>query len=210
MLVAARRDLCYFSDMNAPFRPEPQQRFTFDDVVRLSEKCCLPPEGRIELVDGRIEIVAPDGDLHTGAAQSLADFFNKWVYATPDLNAGWQVRAKATLKIDEYNMREPDLMVTARYSEIRVPRPADVVLLVETCVSSTVRDLKEKRRAYADAGIPEYWVWEAERAQALHVFRHPENGDYAEHQILRAGDSISPLFAAPIELAVDTLIPKQG
>jgi Uma2 family endonuclease len=196
--------------MNAPFRPEPQQRFTFDDVVRLSEQGYLPQEGRIELVDGRIEITAADGDLHTTAGQTLADFFNKWVYATPDLEAVWQVRAKATLKIDEHNMREPDLMVTARYSEIRVPRPEDVALLVETCVSSTVRDLKEKRRAYAEAGIPEYWVWEAERAEALHVFRRPENGEYVEHRILRAGDSVSPLFAPRIQLAVDTLIPKQG
>jgi Uma2 family endonuclease len=198
--------------MNAPFRPEPPDarahRFTFDDIVRLSEEGYLPEMGRIELVDGRIEIMAADGDLHTTAGQRLADFFSKWIYATPALEASWQVRAKATLKIDTYNMREPDLMITARYAEIRVPRPSDVALLVETSVTSSTRDLEEKRLVYAEAGIADYWVWEAEE-QALHVFRRPERGDYAEHLILHARDRIRTLFAPDIELSVETLIPDR-
>jgi Uma2 family endonuclease len=197
--------------MNAPFRPEPpdaqEHRFTIDDVVRLSEQGYLPSDRRIELVDGRIEIMAVDGDLHDYALQKLSKFFDKRVYGTPELDAAWEVRTKGALRISPHNAREPDLMITSLFDEVRMTEPRDVGLLIETSVSSKERDLKEKRLVYADAGIREYWVWDAEQL-ALHVFRNPENGNYAEHQVLRTGESISPLFAPEIVLAVEALIPS--
>jgi hypothetical protein len=89
--------------MNAPFRPEPpdaqEHRFTIDDVVRLSAQGYLPSDRRIELVDGRIEIIAVDGDLHDYALQKLSKFFDKRVYGTLELDAAWEVRTKGALRI---------------------------------------------------------------------------------------------------------------
>jgi Uma2 family endonuclease len=97
---------------------------------------------------------------------------------------------------------------TERFDDVRTAEPTDVVLLVETSVSSTERDLDEKRLAHADAGILDCWVWEAEE-QTLHVFRRPGSGDYAEHQVLRSGEHVSPLFAPQIVFAVEALVPKE-
>jgi Uma2 family endonuclease len=117
-------------------------------------------------------------------------------------------RAKGTLRISEHHAREPDLMIIALFDDVRAVRPSDVLLIAETCVSSTTRDLKEKRQAYANAAIQEYWVCEVEKC-ALHIFRRPEDGDYAEHQILRSGEHVSPLFAPQIVFAVEALVPKE-
>lgn len=192
--------------MNAPIRPNPpnavEHRFTLAEVVRLSQEGRLPDDGRIELVDGRIEIMPTDGELHVYALQILDEFFKHGLRAAGD---AYNVRIKATLRIDEHNAREPDLMVTHRFRDVRFPAPADVVLIVETCVSSKTRDLDEKRRVYAGAGVAEYWVWEAE-AQTMHIFRDPMDGDYASSRQAGAG-AVAPLFAPALRLDIETLIP---
>lgn len=197
--------------MNAPIRPNPPNavahRFTVAEVVRLSEEGRLPERGRIELVDGMIEIMPTDGELHTFALQALANFFNGRSERGPVLADALDVRVKATLKIDDYHAREPDLMITRRFAGVRFPAPDDVVLIVEASVSSRARVLDEKRKVYAQAGIGEYWVWEAE-AETLHVFRDPADGDYATARIARAGETAAPLFAPAMALTVDDLIPR--
>jgi Uma2 family endonuclease len=119
----------------------------------------------------------------------------------------YDVRVKATLRIEDYHAREPDLMITRRFAGVRFPAPDDVVMIVEASVSSRARDLDEKRKVYASAGIGEYWVWEAE-AQILHVFRDPIDGDYGTAFQARAGDRVAPLFAPTMALNVSDLIPR--
>ncbi|MBI1186075.1 MAG: hypothetical protein GC206_01815 [Alphaproteobacteria bacterium] len=203
--------MCYDHGMNAPIRPNPpnavEHRFTLAEVVRLSEEGRLPERGRIELVDGRIEIMPTDGELHVYALQALANVFTGRPPYRMAVSDAYDVRVKATLKVDDYHAREPDLMITRRFAGVRYPAPDDVVLIVETSVSSRLRDLEEKRGVYAASGIAEYWVWEAE-AEILQVFRDPCDGDYASVVQMRAGETASPLFAPTLALAVSDLLPR--
>lgn len=198
-----REDRRPFPEAAEPFARE--HRFTVADLIRLSADGYLPEMGRAELVDGRIEIMPADGDLHVYTLRMLADFFYAALAQHPPLRSACAILIKATLVLGEHRTREPDFMVTAPVPHDRLPQARDVKLIVEASVTSQTRDLVDKRRDYAEAGIPEYWVWDAE-ARELVIFRQPERGDYAEKQTLKEG-AASPLFAPQIAMPLAALTP---
>ncbi|GBC84561.1 hypothetical protein HRbin11_00992 [bacterium HR11] len=84
--------------------------------------------------------------------------------------------------------REPDLFVLAPEDVPRAhgsPLRVRPVLVVEvTSPSTRTIDLVEKARDYAQAGIPEYWVVDADRGE---VVVHRLRGDAYEATVVTAG-----------------------
>ncbi len=100
---------------------------------------------------------------------------------------------------------EPDLMwVRAADYRQRHPTAADVELAVEVADSSLQRDLKEKAALYAEAGIVEYWIVDA-NASCVHVFRYPKGTEYTDQLVAHCGDRISPLIMEDAVLDVSEL-----
>jgi Uma2 family endonuclease len=70
--------------------------------------------------------------------------------------------------------RQPDLVFDARahldrITEDRVDGPADLVIEIIS-QDSAARDVREKFKEYAVAGIPDYWIFES------HPGRYPDSG----------------------------------
>lgn len=201
-----REDAHPFKD-GAPISAEARPHlFTVEEVLKLAEMGLLPPdgEGRIELADGRIEVMPVDGDLHVYRLRRLTQLIYEALLAHPDLRARLQVHVKATLRLGDRGFREPDLMVTTLVPADRLPEPADVVLLVEVSISSRTRDLEDKRVAYASAGVGEYWVWD-EAFSRMVMFHQPEDGDYAFKQT-RAEGLVTAAAAPKLSLAITALL----
>jgi Uma2 family endonuclease len=71
------------------------------------------------------------------------------------------------------------------------PIPGEKTGLCVEVSDSTLRDDKgDKRREYAEAGLAEYWVLDV-RARALTRFWAPRGGDYADHHLFRAGETLA-------------------
>ena len=69
---------------------------------------------------------------------------------------------------------EPDIAVVrppGRMYRNRHPYPEDIFWLIEFSDSSLVRDLAQKRRLYAQAQVPEYWVVDLQRSQCSATIR---------------------------------------
>src|SRR5206468_585277 len=88
---------------------------------------------------------------------------------------------------------EPDISAVRgkrRDYEIRHPTAADTGLLVEVSDSSLQRD-REKRRVYARAGYPLYWIVNIPDRQ-IEVYTQPsgpcDQPDYAQVTIYKEGD----------------------
>ncbi|HYE75078.1 MAG TPA: Uma2 family endonuclease, partial [Blastocatellia bacterium] len=86
-------------------------------------------------------------------------------------------------------------------------------LVIEVADSSLEYDRDYKGSLYARVGINDYWIINV-REQQLEVHRQPvadneaEFGfSYADIQILKAGDSISPLVKPEAVIAVADLLP---
>jgi Uma2 family endonuclease len=73
-----------------------------------------------------------------------------------------------------------------------LPVPEDVLVLIDVAESSLAYDLKDKRQAYARAGIVEYWLLDLTKSQ-MDVFRDPSTEGYRSEKIVAADGSVASL-----------------
>lgn len=66
-----------------------------------------------------------------------------------------------------------------------------------------VRDLVAKRRDYAEAGIPEYWIVDPE-AETVTVLRL-DGSEYGVHGVFRRGATATSAHYAGLSVAVDAV-----
>jgi Uma2 family endonuclease len=97
---------------------------------------------------------------------------------------------------------EPDLALLrpGDYRE-RLPRPEDVLLLVEVAEASLDYDLSKKVPLYAKGGVPEVWVQDL-LSERLLLFRTPEGDHYREQIWVKPGERVSPLAFPEASLEV--------
>jgi Uma2 family endonuclease len=114
----------------------------------------------VELVDGSIEVPAMPTKTHQQIVHALLAMLLAFLRAG---KAGDAVAAPYRMRLRAGTFREPDICVyTAahldRFGE-RYGEPADLVIeVVSDDPASRVRDYEDKRRDYATARIPEYWI----------------------------------------------------
>jgi len=131
------------------------------------------PAEPIELLDGELVVVSPQGPDHAGVASTLG---HRLARAYGD---GFAVRTQFPVTAGEHSLPEPDIAVVrgdpADYLT-RHPGPDDTVLLVE--VSSTSRRTDQRKAlVYAGAGYPVYWRLDLPR-RTLEVYERPAAGSY--------------------------------
>lgn len=144
---------------------------------------------KIELIRGELREMNLAGPLHNDLIMYLINW--SVLAAAKD---SIMVTSQTGLDLAELESRpEPDLLWVraARYRH-RHPSPSDVKLAIEVSDSSLQTDLREKAALYAEAGIVEYWIVDA-NAACVHVYRHPQAAEYADRSIAKRGDKISPL-----------------
>lgn len=137
-------------------RPE-TRRFTGDEVMRMVEVGILGEDEKVELLDGALWIVTPqgvdDGDVITTLTMTL-------VRTCP---VGVLVRPQCPLVAGEYSLPEPDFAVLSQQAMgdgraiRRHPKAADTFLLIEI-IGTRRRDALMKSPIYANAGAPRYWI----------------------------------------------------
>jgi Uma2 family endonuclease len=132
--------------------PRPEGWFA-EDLDRLAEA-----PRHTELIDGALVLMmSPRRSWHGRLVTALvADLSGQ-------APAGIEVEREMTIRLDERNRPEPDLLVTtAPYHPDRTwYAPEDVLLVVEVVSpESAHRDRTVKLRKYAEAGIRHYWCIE--------------------------------------------------
>jgi len=164
-----------------------ERRFTVAEYHRMGEAGILHEDDRVELLDGRLYVMSPIGSPHAACVRRLDRLFQR--RAEPDA----LVSAQNPVVLDDTSEPEPDLALLSPRDDdyaARHPRPDDVLLLVEVADTTEDFDRSTKLSLYARAGISEYWVVSLSDNQ-LHVYRGPEDGDYATHSVLTPDDTVS-------------------
>jgi Uma2 family endonuclease len=181
-----------------------KHRFTVKNYYRMAETGVLPPDARVELLNGEIIDMSPIGPFHGGLVNRLVRIFNK-------ISKGrWIVSAQNPLRLDENSEPEPDVMLLKPRDDDYTashPEPDDVFLLVEVADASLDYDREEKLPAYGRAGVAEVWIVNL-REGALEIFREPNFTGYASRQVLRAGDHAAPLAFPDAAVDVGELLKR--
>ena len=150
---------------------------------------------RVELLDALVHTKIPQNRLHIAALALLDDALRG------DLPSGLRLLIQTTIRVDEANVPEPDLVV-AEYdprTASRAPVAEDLRLVVEVSVATLKSDRTVKALLYAEAGIPEYWIVNPV-ARQVEIRRDPAAGGYRPLIVYGETGSEAPLFRpdAPI------------
>jgi Uma2 family endonuclease len=171
----------------------------YDSMVRVGAFDRI--DRKVELIHGELIEMNPAGPVH----DDLISYLNTWSARSfnPTLTI---ITSQTGLNLPEQISRpEPDLLWLrkGRYRDAH-PKASDVQLAIEVAYSNIAYDLETKRKLYASAGIIEYWIVDAE-ANCIHVFTHPDQGDYTKRQVFKVGESLSPSLTPTATLNLQDL-----
>lgn len=130
------------------------------------------------------------------------------------LGGGWYVDSQEPVTTTD---SEPEPDVTVIRGEIldylqRHPHPHEIALVVEVAEATVRRDRGTKKRIYARAGIPVYWLVNLVN-QTVVVYTEPDSAasppDYRRHKIYCPGEQIPVVVDGTVigQLAVDEILP---
>ncbi|CBE68855.1 MAG: Uma2 family endonuclease [Candidatus Methylomirabilis oxygeniifera] len=182
------------------------RRFSRQDYERLVAEGFFHPEERLELVDGELVMMTPQGSRHATAVRLTEDALRAV------FGIGFDVRVQLPLALDPDSEPEPDLaVVVGSPRDYRDAHPQTAVLIVEVTDTTRSYDRERKARLYARAGIPEYWIVNLLEGY-VEIYRHPaivssSDAAYQSRSIASSSDTISPVAAPERSLAVADLLP---
>lgn len=158
----------------------------------------------VEFTDGYIEVLPMPTDKHQAILEYLYITLRAFVRSR-----GGVVRVAALrVQVRPGMYREPDLIVLRDAGdprrENRVWHGADLVIEIVS-PDNPDRDLVEKRRDYAAAHIPEYWIADP-RVETITVLRLEGDG-YVEHGVFgrdaQATSALLPDFSVEVSAIFD-------
>jgi Uma2 family endonuclease len=177
-----------------------QGEWSEDDYLWLTDHTrCL-----VEFTDGHVEVLPMPTDAH----QRIVLFLYRALYAFLAVRgAGIILVAPLRLRVRTGRYREPDLLLLLSSADPRRSNRywtgADLVLEVVS-PDDPQRDLVRKRREYARAGIPEYWIVNPATEQIL-VLRLAET-TYVEHGVFTRGMQATSALLEDFTVAVAAVL----
>lgn len=181
-------------------------RLSVERYHQMIEAGLLTDDDPVELLEGWLIQKMPKGPHHSVAIRRLRRTFEQF------LGEGWVVEPQDAITLLQ-SEPEPDIYV-ARGDETtflnRHPYADDLVLLVEVAEATLSRDRNLKKRIYAQAGVPTYWIVNLVDRQ-IEVYSQPttkaKNPTYSQRQdygldqkvpLLIAGEVIGEISVADV------------
>ena len=173
-------------------------KLTADDFLLLDKHGAFSAYRKTELIDGDIYFVnaqhRPHGIVKTEIADALRDKLR-------EMGLPYRPVQEFSLALAKNDTPEPDVMLTSEPRGEGVVPLASVPLVVEVSDTTLKQDLGKKKRSYARAGVPEYWVADV-NGRVVHRFWSPVGDRYALGDEVAFGE---PLASATIDgLSIDT------
>lgn len=172
-----------------------RRRFTADEVLRMVEAGVLDEAEPLELIDGELYTMSPQGPRHGALTVAIHRRLEE------AFGEGFHVRDHTPVAAGPHSLPEPDLAVVrgaARSFLDHHPGPSEVALLVEVSVTSHALD-RAKAAVYARAGFAEYWQVDVPGRRVL-VFAEPAGAEYRSIRIHPEEGAVDP-GTGPIAVA---------
>lgn len=177
-----------------------QHRFTLDDVLRMQEAGILDEGARVELIDGALVEMAPEGTPHTRVKMQLAKRF--WATAGDAI----EVIVDSTLRLAPTYAPDPDLYLYDASLPLSAVSGANIGLVIEVAQSTLRNDLAFKAELYAQHGVRDYWVVDVNTDMVI-VHRDPADGAYRDIVRYTAQDTVTALVLPDVTLRLADLPP---
>jgi Uma2 family endonuclease len=176
--------------------------FTVDTYHRLAELGIFDEDDRVELLDGQIVEMTPIGGPHAACVLRLTDLLSRRTGS----DIGVSVQNPVVLA--ERWEPQPDIAVLRRpggFAGAWLPRPQDVVLVIEVADTSLERDRDVKIPRYAAAGIPEAWLVDL-ADDTIGVYRGPGPDGFSDIVTVTRGETLQPLLLPGVAIAANEIL----
>ena len=155
---------------------------------------------QVELLEGEIIKMSPEGIPHSYTNDSVADYLRE------KLRGLAKIKESHPITLDN-SEPEPDIAIVRLPETIyrhHHPYPEDIYWLIEISNQTLKKDLEEKAKIYARNGIREYWVIDLVN-KVLIVHTKPKGDSYTQIQKYKTG-IINPLSFPDIDIALEELL----
>jgi Uma2 family endonuclease len=157
----------------------PRYRFTVADFVRMHEIGIFDEDDRVELIEGIVMALHPVSGPHVWVSGRL----NREVHRQTDDDVMNSINNPLFLRPDTLPL--VDLaVIRASYNAAELPSASDAVLVGEIADASLDYDRAVKFPLYAQAGIPEAWLFDL---VGHWIERHTDPGPNGYRQVAPAG-----------------------
>ena len=182
--------------------PVERYRWTVDLYHQMIETGILGEDERVELIKGELTTMSPIGAEHSGVVDQLAEILIE------QLARRAVVKVQGPLQLEDHSEPQPDLILLAPRRDFykrALPRPTDVLLVIEVADSSLAYDRAVKMALYAGVGIPEAWIinlidrW-------IEVYRDRSAAGYTTLLKILPGKSVAPQSFTDVIVMVDELL----
>lgn len=156
---------------------------------RMGEVGIIPPDARVELIEGEVLRMPPIGTRHAFAVATLNELLGD-----PLITARGFLWPQNPVVLSSMSEPQPDLVLLRRPESAyrdAAPRPQDVLLLIEVADSTLAFDRRRKVPLYARHGVVETWIVNVPE-RCLEVFREPAEVGYAVSFVRQATEDVAP------------------
>jgi Uma2 family endonuclease len=156
----------------------------------------------VELLNGEIIEMSPEGEPHAFYTSTVGDYLRSLLGNRAQIRESHPITIPAT-----QSEPEPDIAIVQPLGREYLqhhPYPENIFWLIEFSNTSLSKDLDPKAKAYATAGIPEYWVVNLQVMELI-VMRELANGEYRSKVTLTDG-MIHPIAFPDVVISVRQLL----
>ncbi|MEM7717322.1 MAG: Uma2 family endonuclease [Cyanobacteria bacterium P01_A01_bin.68] len=186
------------------------RHFTLLEYHRLIELGFFHEDERVELIRGELVQMVAKGIAHTTCCRNLLRELSQLVIGKAEL------QCQDPINLPSGSEPEPDFTIirspSGKYLSAH-PTPKDIFLVIEIADSSLDYDRGVKIPLYAEAEIPQYWIFNVV-ANQLEAYSEPfqdaqNNFGYRFKRIFLANQSVElPLESLPV-LDLNSIFPHQ-
>ncbi len=157
---------------------------------RMGEVGIIPPDTRVELIEGEVLTMPPIGTRHASAVATLVELLTDARLATRGFI--WPQNPVVLSLMSEL---QPDIVLLRRREDAyrdSAPQPEDVLLLIEVADTTLPFDRRRKVPLYARHGIVEAWIVNIP-GRCLEVFRDPGELGYSVSFVRQVNEDVAPV-----------------
>ncbi len=187
-----------------PVEPAPT-RLDAEQYFALVDRGDLRPDDRVELLEGVVVSMSPQGSPHANAIARITALL------VPLVGTRGVVRVQCSFRAGRYNVPEPDFaVVPGPLERWETQHPDEALLIIEVSDSSLPTDRLSKAAIYAAAGVPQYLVVNL-RGDRIETFAGPDpaHARWSISQPAFRGDEIALVALPALSLAVDAMLPRR-
>lgn len=174
------------------------KRWTRAEFYELAEQGYFRGK-RVQLIDGEIFEMAPQGHPHSKAIMLLT----RW--ATTHFPPPALVRIQMPLNASVTSDPEPDVAIVPDPSWATSDHPESAILVIEVADSSVRLD-RRKAAIYAGCGVPEYWLVNLPESQVeVHRGSQVPQRRYVDTFVVKPPQDLSPLARPHARLTISEL-----